>query len=216
MKDEYSYAYGKNSHIPARRYSYNSRLEMLRRSLAGDGLVLDVGSATGDYAIDLWNDGCDIICCDIDSESLKTLRTKQRSLDAVKGDAAGLPFMDEAFRTIISLNAFRYFLDGLESLREFHRILKPNGLLVLLDHNRLCPDSLILTNDVVRYYTLAEMREMLNKTGYKILAEEFVFVPPTWIPANTVNAVSRCMNRLGAFCISTVYPEFLIRAARRE
>lgn len=214
MKDEYSETYGRNSHVPARRHSYNSRLEMLRNSVVKNGLVLDVGSATGDYAIDLWNDGYDIVCCDIDLEKLRTMKTKERNLDAVEGNAIGLPFKDESFETVMSLNSFRYFADGLGSLKEFHRILKPDGLLVLLDHNRLCPDSLFFTHDVLRYYTLEEMKKMLVKTGFRILSEELVFIPPTWIPASTLNTVSDCMNILGNVGIKLMYPEFVIQAAR--
>lgn len=216
MKDEYSETYGRNSRIPARRHSYNSRLEILRHSVSKNGLVLDVGSATGDYAIDLWNDGYDVICCDIDLENLRTLKTKEGNLDAVEGNAVELPFKDESFETVMSLNSFRYFINGRKSLTEFNRVLKTGGLLVLIDHNRLCPDTLMFTYDVARYYTLKELKEMLSETGFRTVSERLTFVPPPWIPGTVLEAVSDCMGKVGRIGINLIYPEITIKAVKGE
>ncbi len=49
----------------------------------------------------------------------------------VRGDATRLPFADAAFDAAVSTEAFHWFPDQDAALRELHRVIRPNGRLLL-------------------------------------------------------------------------------------
>ena len=51
----------------------------------------------------------------------------------VQGDAASLPFAPERFAAVVLTFAFSAFPDGLGVMREIARVLRPDGLVVLID-----------------------------------------------------------------------------------
>lgn len=48
-------------------------------------------------------------------------------------DSAALPLADESFDFVVSASSLHYQVDKLAALREFHRVLKPGGRLLLTD-----------------------------------------------------------------------------------
>jgi ubiquinone/menaquinone biosynthesis C-methylase UbiE len=54
-------------------------------------------------------------------------------LDFQEGDAAAMPFADEAFDFIACRAAFKNFSDPVGALREMHRVLAPGGRALIID-----------------------------------------------------------------------------------
>jgi demethylmenaquinone methyltransferase/2-methoxy-6-polyprenyl-1,4-benzoquinol methylase len=168
MQDKHSLKYGKNSIYPARRYSYNLRLSMLQQEVKGSSHILDIGSATGDYDIDLKHDKNVIVSLDINMDSLKIASKKGNIVSYLNGDATQLPIKSGSFNNIIILNAFRYFSRPLDAIKECYRILKPGGKLLIIDHNKYCPDTLLEKRYVVKYYSAGEIRKMMITSGFRM------------------------------------------------
>jgi ubiquinone/menaquinone biosynthesis C-methylase UbiE len=89
----------------------------------------------------------------------KRLEAKSIKADLRKANVEELPFEDSFFDTIVSTMAFSGYPDGNKALKEFHRVLKPTGQLVLLDVNfpqnsnflgMLLAKFFILCGDIVR------------------------------------------------------------------
>lgn len=217
MSDEYSLTYGKSAELPARRYSYEVRLNRVARALAcGSGSVLDIGSATADYAIDLARIGLTITCLDINWNDLITAKRKQGEIALVAGTAASLPFADSSFDSMIVLNAFRYFDSPETVLRECRRVLKNNGSLLIMEHNRYCPDTILIRKNVVRYSSSGELARMLVNTGFQIETSEMQFIPPPFLPESILGIADRISDRFKQTLVGRVFPEFLLHAIRRE
>jgi len=216
MKDEYTREYGKYSELSARRYSYKKRLDLIKNILRKKKCknLLDVGSATGDYAIDLKKDGFDVTCVDINPNHLSVLKEKDKNLQVVGVNVLSLPFEDEFFDAIIILNAFRYFDNPSMSLKECNRVLKDEGHLILIDHNKFCPDTfLVKQNDVVKYFSLRELKDLLYKNSFKVFHEDSLFIPPPFTPKFMLNLNLNILAKFG-WILKGIYPEFIIHAIK--
>lgn len=102
--------------------------------------VLDVATGTGDLAINLIESGAEeIIGLDISPGMLDIGRKKvsKKSLDQnismVIGDSEKLPFDDDTFDAITVAFGIRNFMNLEKGLSEILRVLKPNGLFVILE-----------------------------------------------------------------------------------
>jgi len=216
MFDEYSLKYGKNSKLPARKFSYNLRLSILRDTLKDNdcNVVLDIGSASGDYAMDLKKLGFEVICMDINLEYLRIARSKDKDVAAVTADASILPFKSMSFDAIIILNALRYFHDPSTSLRECNRVLKSGGHLILIDHNKFCLDAFMVRHEGMRYFSLRELEKLLDENGFKISNEEILFIPPPFVRGYLLNLALIMGARLKGI-LKRIYPEFFVHAVKR-
>jgi ubiquinone/menaquinone biosynthesis C-methylase UbiE len=64
-------------------------------------------------------------------------------LRVVTGDLAKLPFRDEAFSLVFSRSVFEHLTNPEDVLKEFHRVLRPNGICVILTPNRFDYSSIV-------------------------------------------------------------------------
>jgi len=215
MNDEYSLTYAKYSIFPSRRYSYQLRLKLIKNLLIKNNCksVLDIGSATGDYAIDLKKENFNVVSIDINIYSLVTARNKDSNLSVVGANIYSLPFKDGSFDALIIMNAFRYFEDPSRSIQESNRVLRNNGHLILIDHNRYCPDTLLINKDVIKYYSVREFRDLIENNGFKIAYETMLFIPPPFLSSFIINSILNIRSILDIL-IKYIYPEIFIGAIK--
>lgn len=102
--------------------------------------ILDIATGTGDLAISLTETSAtEIIGLDISDGMLEVGRKKikTKSLDGiiqmVIGDSEDLPFEDHTFDAITVAFGVRNFMNLKKGLSEILRVLKPNGIFVILE-----------------------------------------------------------------------------------
>lgn len=102
--------------------------------------ILDIATGTGDLAINLAKTGADkIVGLDISKGMLdigrKKIKSKKLSefIQMVIGDSENLPFGDNSFDAITVAFGVRNFENLEKGLSEILRVLKPNGILVILE-----------------------------------------------------------------------------------
>jgi demethylmenaquinone methyltransferase/2-methoxy-6-polyprenyl-1,4-benzoquinol methylase len=104
--------------------------------LAGVGAgsrALDVGTGTGDLAIELASRGALVTGVDFAPAMLELARVKAPDVDFEEGDALALRFSDGEFdATTVGFGA-RNFADLDKGLRELARVTKPGGRVVVLE-----------------------------------------------------------------------------------
>ena len=100
--------------------------------------VLEVGCGGGVFLRRLLARGCRAVAIDhspdmvTNSGKLNARALADGRLTLHQADAAALPVADGAFDKVYCLNAFFFFPQPLESLREMARALKPGGRLALI------------------------------------------------------------------------------------
>ena len=138
--------------------------------------VLDLGCGPGDGALKLTQMSAVAIGLDYSQGMLDTAR-KERSLAGrlTRGDAGRLPFRDGAFDKIVCTNSFHHYPNHFASLQEMRRVLKPGGLLVLVDprqdniFGRMAIELIeerVFGLKEVRIFPIAKWHELLKDAGF--------------------------------------------------
>lgn len=110
------------------------------RSILDDpsAVVLDVACGTGDLSLEL-NRGsqAQIVGTDFCRPMLEGAKAKSanesRTIPYIEGDALNLPFVDGSFEAVTIAFGLRNLANVPEGLKELRRILKPGGVLAVLE-----------------------------------------------------------------------------------
>lgn len=103
--------------------------------------ILDLATGTADLAITLakHNPKAHIVGMDISEKMLEKGKEKvkqqgfESQIELRLGDAASLPFGDNSFDAVTVAFGVRNFENRTRSLAEIHRVLKPNGMVYILE-----------------------------------------------------------------------------------
>lgn len=95
--------------------------------------VLDAGCGDGYGSYKLYQAGYKVIGVDLSEEMIKTakFRGENEFLQFQQADLTKLPFGDQSFSAILSINAVEWVEHPLNALNELQRVLKKGGLLCL-------------------------------------------------------------------------------------
>lgn len=104
--------------------------------------ILDVAAGSGDLALELnkfWKGQVHIDALDFSRELIEIGRKKVEELgfgdniSFIEGDAMNMPFEDESYDVLTIGFGFRNLNDREKALKEFLRVLRPGGMLVVLE-----------------------------------------------------------------------------------
>jgi SAM-dependent methyltransferase len=106
----------------------------LQRLLAGSGRrILESGCGTGRWMAFFERMGHHAFGVDDSSGALQVAHHHRPRMRLARGDVVASPYRDASFDVVFSSYVAEHFEDGpLALLREIHRVLKPNGLLLLI------------------------------------------------------------------------------------
>jgi demethylmenaquinone methyltransferase/2-methoxy-6-polyprenyl-1,4-benzoquinol methylase len=130
------------------------------------GRIADVATGTGDLLLH-WRDraklkGIDVerfVGIDPSTGMLEVARKKVDFAEFIEGKAQELPLEDESTEIISISYGIRNVVDRKEALREFHRALKPGGIVVILEFTK--QEKRSLTAPLVDLY----MKKILPAVG---------------------------------------------------
>jgi ubiquinone/menaquinone biosynthesis C-methylase UbiE len=107
--------------------------------LGARGAVLDVACGTGENFPYLGN-AASITALDLSSEMVEEARRRRHqsglAVALLNADAQELPFPDDTFDTVVSALSTCTFPDYVTAFGEMRRVVRPGGLILLLEHGR--------------------------------------------------------------------------------
>jgi ubiquinone/menaquinone biosynthesis C-methylase UbiE len=95
------------------------------------GKLLEVPVGTGVLSMPVYASlpGADITCLDYSQDMMKAAQKRApKNVHFVQGDVGRLPFEDNTFDIVLSMNGFHAFLDKEAAYKETFRVLKPGGI----------------------------------------------------------------------------------------
>ena len=177
-----------------------------KANLPGWGRILDLGTGTGDLAIEslIQYPGCDVVAADFTIEMMRVGRENLRhtlrntpGLSWSAADAQLLPFVDETFDAVVSGFLMRNLVEVSASLHEQYRVLKPRGKVVILDTT---PPANSIFSPVIQLHmhTVIPILGMLiagNPDAYNYLPDSTVqFLEPERLAARMMDAGFRAVS----------------------
>ena len=101
----------------------------LAGSLNGTRL-LDVGSGDGTFSIVAREAGAEVVATDF-AESMVAATARRAAVPVVRGSSDALPYETHSCDIVVALDSIEHLYQPETALREFHRVLRPNGQLLL-------------------------------------------------------------------------------------
>ncbi|WNF07085.1 class I SAM-dependent methyltransferase [Brevibacillus borstelensis] len=200
--DQFSADWHKRSEAMWETGSRRTILPLFTRYVhAENGPVLDAGCGDGYASCKLAASGYTVEGVDIAGEMIRL--AKDRANDRAKngeiavrfqtGDVSSLPFSDQTFSGILCINVTEFTPSPLAALLEFHRLLKPGGILLLgilgptagprgHSYRRLYGEATI-QNTMMPW----EAKQLASENGYVLLEEEPVY--KEGVPAELANGL---------------------------
>lgn len=97
--------------------------------------VLDAGCGTGNLLFLLEKNDVELYGIDVSKEMLKIAKYKLKNTKLELSPAENLNFKNNFFDYVFSIDAFHHYFDKEKAMKNFHRVLKRNGKLIIVDVN---------------------------------------------------------------------------------
>jgi len=140
--------------------------------------VLDVAAGTGVSTVELHGAGVTAVGCDFSLQMLRAGRS--RPVPLVAGDALALPFAGDAFDAVAISFGLRNVADPAAALREFARVTRPGGRLVVCEFSRPVwrPWRAAYLDGVLAVLPALARAVSSNPDAYRYLSESIRAWPP--------------------------------------
>jgi demethylmenaquinone methyltransferase/2-methoxy-6-polyprenyl-1,4-benzoquinol methylase len=152
--------------------------------------ILDIAAGTGTSS-EPWADAeIEVVPADFSLGMLRVGRRRRPDMAFTAADAMSLPFADESFDVVTMSFGLRNVADAETALREFLRVTKPGGRLLVCEFSQPVNKVFrtVYTNYLMRALPPVARRTSSNPDSYVYLAESIRAWPPQGELARVVEA----------------------------
>ena len=149
-------------------FAYQSEVEAIRRFVPDKGLGVEIGVGTGRFSVPF-----SIIIGVEPSEAMAAI-ARSRGITTHIANAEHLPFESERFDFAMLITTLCFLDDPKAALREVHRILKPNGRIIVAIIDKETElgrtyESMKASNKFygeATFYSTQRVLDLLHQTGF--------------------------------------------------
>lgn len=135
--------------------------------------VLDFGGGTGRVAQAIKGSVARVVV--LDAAPKMVARARQKGIEAEVVSDLPTRFPDGSFDTVLVVEAFHHMPEHEKHIREFHRLLKPGGALIIEEPNPRSWIRLLFFLERIAeatiYHTPEDLRALLEQNGFQADAE---------------------------------------------
>ena len=152
--------------------------------------ILDIAAGTGTSSEPWANEEIEIVPADFSLGMLRVGRRRRPDMAFTAADAMNLPFADESFDVVTMSFGLRNVADAETALREFLRVTKPGGRLLVCEFSQPVNKVFrtVYSNYLMRALPPVARRTSSNPDSYVYLAESIRAWPPQGELARVVEA----------------------------
>ena len=146
--------------------------------------ILDIACGGGELSLKVAERGCEVSGIDVSESGIERAeRLAEREGIACEfrvGSAEDLPYSDGCFDKIVCSSSLEHFGDDIKALNEMHRVLKPDGSVVLTTDSFTYPISDELKDvhrkiaHVVNYYTRETLKERFEAADFEMRRSDYL------------------------------------------
>ena len=138
MFDEVASAYDRTNDLLSFYQSRQWRRALRKEVAPKAGMkILDIAAGTGTSSMALRVEGAEVVAADFSRGMLEVGKKRYPELQFVFADAMKLPFSDSEFDVVTMSFGLRNVSDHRVALKEFRRVLKPGGRLVICEFSHV-------------------------------------------------------------------------------
>ena len=162
-------------------------LEAINKYSAAKGRLLEIGFGNGSFLKLAQKEGWDVHGVDLSSPNVRHAREVLELPNIFQGTIADLDYGDDYFDVVAAFNFIEHVADQRGTLAHIRRLVRPNGLVILL-----CPNTSgiyhLLVGDIfsesdaldiswippdhVGYFDKRNLKLLLESTGFKVIGDE--------------------------------------------
>jgi len=142
--------------------------------------ILDVGCGFGDSLKPLLILGFQCYGVDYTKEIIEVVSNRYKDIKFQVADVYNLPFEDNFFDIVICKGVFQVISSPKRAINELKRVLKKDGILVIVTLNVFALDIFFQRDKLVRYNPY-RFKNLLKKNGFDNLKLRGVYVTPSFL-----------------------------------
>lgn len=188
-------------------------------------LILDIGTGTGIYLMEIAKYGATVVGLDISIRMLKILSKKlgedgeQVRISLVLADAENLPFREQTFHKILNNTTLEFLPSPERALSEAHRTLISGGSLIIgvlastslwALERRLRRVQAENVYSYAKFYSLRKLRSLLKVSGFAVKEAKWSVYAPRGTPAKFIPLFEWLEGKLNALPIIKSIGAFLV------
>lgn len=167
----------------------------LLESLTNDKTILDYGAGTGDFSLELSNNGWKVTAYEPDPKARQLILSKTNNVELFE-DIKSIP--DDSISIIVLWHVLEHVHQLNETIVQFYRILKPSGYLIIAVPNHKSFDAQFYKENWAAYdlprhlyhFDYVSMNKLMENHGLKLTS-----IKPMWFDSFYVSLLSEKNKR---------------------
>lgn len=161
--------------------------------------VLEIGLGNGKFTKDILNYGHNVNYTGIDISETMIVEAKKNNhnlletgyVDLIDADIEQMPFWDETFNKVCTINTIYFWKNPLSALKEVYRVLANNGTFVISFRPYKEGQTLDFTKYGFREYKTEDLESLILKSDFKIIEKIERNEPPITFNEQTHNLTAQ-------------------------